>query len=171
MKLQRGEKILYQGAPERKILILWFLDSLIYTFAFSLIIFLYILGESADAFLDFFEFVFSYLSVFLTVLIIVFSYRIILRKTYKYYITTKNVIFEGGFFFKRIKIVPYHKITNVSVSQNIFERMIGLSRINIQTAGTGMRKPELQFVGLSNPEKPLSIIMERIEHLNAYSKE
>ena len=75
-------------------------------------------------------------------------------------------MFEGGILLRRVKSVPYHKITDVSVSQNILERILGISKLNIHTAGTGIPSPEIQFVGLTDPEMPQSIIMERLRAFN-----
>ncbi len=172
MNLQRGEKILYQGTPDVKILIPWFIVSLVYVFFTTVIIFLSI----GPLFFDIFKYKFygnlfsnylifiqNHFFIFLLLVVIVFYYHIALRETYKYYITTKNIIFEGGILFKKIKIVPYYKITDVSIFQNIIERMVGLSRIRVQTAGnSGTVRPEVEFIGLKDVKRPLSIIMKHI---------
>ena len=48
------------------------------------------------------------------------------------------------------------------VSQGLGERMVGLASLNIQTAGSTMPKPEIQFVGLADAETPYSILLNRL---------
>ena len=40
--------------------------------------------------------------------------------------------------------------------------MVGLASLNIQTAGSTMPKPEIQFVGLADAETPYSILLNRL---------
>lgn len=176
--LQEGEKVSYKGSPNSKILVLWFLKSIF--LALILMFFLsWVLAGLIFGFLftgSVLVMMYAYVTSYIILLIIVFLYHVALRRTYKYHITTERVIFEGGILLRRIKNVPYHKITDVSISQNIFERALGLSKVNIHTAGTGMQKAEIQFVGLTDSEKPQSIIMKELRtfksskrHASTYS--
>jgi len=69
--------------------------------------------------------------------------------------------------------VPYHKITDVEMSQNIIERMIGISTLNIFTPGTGSirgtggQKAEISFVGLKDNETPAVTISKHLKELTA----
>lgn len=177
--LQKGEKTLYRATPKGKILVLWFFTRVIfYSFAISFLlnyvfIFLGIINFMAGGA---FAFAYNYLLVFVGIIILVFLYHVALRSTYKYYITDERVILEGGILLRKIKSVPYHKITDVSISQNILERVLGISKANVHTAGTGMQRPEIQFVGLINPERPQSIIVKELRafkssrHASTYSE-
>lgn len=172
--LQPGEKVLYQDGPKGQILILWFFKSMLLAIPISLF-FSGFVNFAAIAF-ALTGFIFSFILTFILVFIILFLYHIALRMTYKYHITNERIIFEGGILMKRIKSVPYHKVTDVSISQNIVERILGIARANIHTAGTGMQHPEIQFSGLSDPEKPQSIVVKRLRvfqttrHASAYSE-
>ncbi len=64
--------------------------------------------------------------------------------------------------------MPYHKITDVESSQNIIERIIGISSLKIFTPGTaslptspfGGERAEIMFVGLVDNETPANTINE-----------
>ena len=176
--MQKGEKVLYHGAPDRNILVPWFFSSIFYSFmitgffiatGFSNMIFS-LFGDSGTvpgaSIIEgaIYGLIIQALVLFSIFLVVTFLYHVALRKTYKYYVTNERVIFEGGILMRRIKSVPFHKVTDVSISQNIVERALGIAKANIQTAGTGMRFPDIQFTGLRNPEKPQGAIVERLRH-------
>ena len=155
--LQEGEKVIYEGSPQPVILVLWFFKALLFSLFISFFINTFLTVLTAD----FGSYAFNYFIVFIPVLIIAFSYQIALRRSYHYYITNERVIFQGGIILRQLKNVPYHKITDVSIFQNIIERVLGISTLNVHTAGTGMQIPEIRFVGLIEPERPqLTIIKE-----------
>ena len=81
-----------------------------------------------------------------------------LRKTFVYHVTDRRCNFEGGIFRYADRSVTYDRITNVEKSQNLLERIIGIESIWVQTAGTGLKKPEIVFAGLMDADAPLSAI-------------
>lgn len=106
------------------------------------------------------------LIVALVFLIIGIIYCRFLRKTYVYYITNQRCVFHGGIIRRIERSVPYHKITDVEASQNIVERVLGISSVNIFTPGTasmmapafGGQRAEISFVGLKDNETPAETI-------------
>ncbi len=157
--LQEEEKVIYEGYPQPVILVLWFFKALFFAVIISFFIntFLTVLTR------NFTSYGINYFLVFIPVLVISFIYQIFLRRSYHYYITNERVIFQGGILLRQIKNVPYHKVTDVSIYQNIIERIIGISTLNVHTAGTGVQMPEIRFVGLYNPEKPHMFILKELK--------
>lgn len=94
---------------------------------------------------------------------VVIMYHHYLRKTYVYYITNQRCVFQGGIIKKIRRSVSYDKITDVEISQNIVERLLGIARINIHTASMGNHKSEISFVGLKDAEIPLTDINSNME--------
>ena len=161
---QEGEKKLFQGKPESAVLVLWFFRALMLAFFIPFLIvpfFQVFSGTYWDNYLMY------YMLVFFPILIIAFIYQIYLLRSYNYYITDERVILEGGILLKKIKSVPYHKITDVSIFQNIIERLLNISTVNIHTAGTGMQIPEIRFFGMRNPEKPHSVVINELKAFKA----
>lgn len=161
---QEGEKKAYEGYPETAILVLWFFRALFIAFFFSFFL-MPLFAALSSTYLD--NLLFNYLLFFFPILIIAFLYQIALRKSYHYYITNERIIFEGGILLKKIKSVPYHKVTDVSIFQNIIERALGISTVNIHTAGTGVQIPEIRFFGLRDPEKPHLIVVNELKAFKA----
>jgi len=162
---QEGEKKLFEGYPQPAILVFWFFKALFMALFFSMFLTQFVIFFIAPFSFD--VWLFTYLVLFIILLVVAFLYQIALRRSYHYYITNERVILEGGILLKKIKSVPYHKITDVSIYQNIIERMLGLSTLNVHTAGTGMQMPEIRFFGLDEPEKTQAIIVNELKAFKA----
>ena len=161
---QEGEQVLFKDFPRKAILVFWFFKALFTAVFIPFFITPFIL-MTFDSLID--NYLILYLILFIPILIIALLYQISLVRSYTFYITNERVILEGGILLRKIKSVPYHKITDVSISQNIIERMLGISTLNVHTAGTGMQIPEIRFVGLGEPEAPHSIIVNELKAFKA----
>jgi len=157
---QEGEKKLYEGYPETAVLVLWFFRALLIAFFITPIMTII----STNSINNYWIF---YLLIFIPVLFITFVYQIFLRRSYHNYITNERIILEGGILLKKIKSVPYHKVTDVSIYQNIIERALGITTLNVHTDGTGVQIPEIRFFGLRQPEKPHLIIVNELKAFKA----
>ncbi|MCD6227409.1 PH domain-containing protein [Candidatus Micrarchaeota archaeon] len=107
---------------------------------------------------------------FIIPIILGIIYNYLLVKSYKYKITTDDVISEGGVFFKFKRRVPYHKITDTNIKQGPIDQLLGIYTFSIQTAGTGYKKSEITFIGLLNPNKPEEIIQQQIKKVQKTSE-
>ncbi len=74
---------------------------------------------------------------------------------------------------KRLRNVPYHKITDVEINQNIAERILSIYSLKIFTPGTGsvgmpgFEKAEITFYGIKDAESPAQIIQETLKKYRA----
>ncbi len=181
MKLQEGENIVHELKPEPKILWIWFftrcLPLCIIGIATAGLVATF-LGTETDVFESGSVLKWVIVGVlwvaFLTSIGVV--YCIYLRRTYVYYVTTQRCVFHGGILRRVERSVPYHKITDVEMSQNIIERVLGISTLNIFTPGTGSMYPgspfggqraEVSFVGLTDNEAPAATINEILRKFKA----
>ena len=155
LQLQEGEEVIYQDRPRKVIVVIWLLMTLIFITPFSILASLAVFASYAIETILLFTLIFS---------ILILVYQIALVSTYRYYITNERVIFEGGILLRRLRSVPFYKITNFSLSQNIGERLLGLFSLNIHTAGTGTTVPEIKFVGLKD-SKAYSLVTEKMREL------
>jgi putative membrane protein len=159
---EKDEKILYQCKPDPKVVIVWVLT--------KLFVFLILIGYFM------FSFYFSrrvsvgaslamgfFLWLFLILFIILFIYLFFLRKTYEYYITNQRIIFKGGLLLRKVRSVPFHKITDVEKSQHILETILGIWKVNVFTPGTGSLKAEIVFSGLKDPDTPERILKDLLK--------
>ena len=88
-------------------------------------------------------------------------------KTLEYTIDKDSILLKKGVFWKIRTTVPYHKITNIDITQGPIERLYGFSTIHIQTAGTsGGRQSgmpaELVMYGIRDFEATKDIIMSHL---------
>ena len=88
-------------------------------------------------------------------------------KTVKYHLNNTEVSWKRGVLFHTTGIVPYNRITDITISQGPIMRMFGISHLKIQTAGGGTAKgvPEIQIEGQIFAEELRSMIMEYVRGL------
>ena len=161
MQLQEGENILLELRPEKDVLKIWvftkcvpaaFLGAFLTVWAFGF--FGGMMGYAAGFEMGILLAGPAAIVMFIGTLV----YISFLRKTYVYRVTNRRCNFEGGIIRYADRSVTYDRITNVEKSQNLLERIIGIQSVWVQTAGTGVRKPEIVFEGLLNADAPLSEI-------------
>lgn len=77
--------------------------------------------------------------LFILFLLIILSYvwASLIYKYFCYKIDDKGIEIEKGIIAKKYINIPYNKIQNVEIYRNLLERILGLSHLNIQTAGYG----------------------------------
>lgn len=73
----------------------------------------------------------------LTVLsVVAFLWSKFTYQLYKYELTDVDFRKEHGVIWKRYVSIPYNRIQNVDIHRGIITRILGLSDVNIQTAGS-----------------------------------
>ena len=191
MKVQNGEDVLLEVQPESRLLVIWFFGRcfsvgvVAFAAGFALSTILSMVYEVvAETELFAVESNFDGWSVLVNAIIaiaaalcsraIVLIYCVYLRRTYVYTITNRRCIFRGGILRRVEHSVPFHKVTDVEMSQNIIERILGISSLGIFTPGTGSmgssckgRRPEIAFIGLKDNETPAEIINDILSNYKA----
>ena len=91
---------------------------------------------------------------------------------YKYAISEEGVLINRGILWKAFRTIPYGRIQHVSINKGPIEQLLGISNINIFTAGTGsmgssaaskgMFGAEGYIPGVIEPEKLKSEIMQKV---------
>lgn len=86
----------------------------------------------------------------------------------KYYyftfsINQKEIIIKSGVFARNQRNIPFEKIQNVFSEQNFLARILGITKLSIETAGDLTTEGLLEFVSLKNAK----IILETIKHFQA----
>ena len=89
-------------------------------------------------------------------LIFCFAYLYFKYKSMKYLITDNGILEIKGIFFKTYKFIPFIKITDIRLSRNIFDLILGTGNVDISTAGgtriyNGNSQPyEIRFLHIDN---------------------
>jgi uncharacterized membrane protein YdbT with pleckstrin-like domain len=153
------ERIYYEGAPSPRLLIEWVFTILIpYTIALglgwtSVAGFIFIMDVAFERFMP------AVVLGFTSISILVAIYLFLLVTTYEYKITDKGAYFSGGILTKRQQFVPFDKITNITVSQDMLQLTLGISNLSIQISGTNYdERSEIIFEGLVDPDEPRNIL-------------
>jgi len=95
--------------------------------------------------------------------ILIQLYLLAYIKTLRYRLSEDDLRLESGVFWKKRKVIPLHKITNVNTLQGPFERRFALGHLNVQTAGHGAStSPEGRLVGLEEFERIKEDVMQKV---------
>jgi len=177
MKLQEGENVIHELRPEPNVLGIWFFTKcLLAAFTGAFLVFwcfgffggMFAAATKSNSPWPIVTGGFAALIIAPVLLILGLIYCGYLRRTYIYYVTNQRCVFHGGILRRIERSVPYHKITDVEMSQNIIERILGISSLKIFTPGTasmkafpfGGERAEITFVGLKDNEPPARTINE-----------
>jgi membrane protein YdbS with pleckstrin-like domain len=76
---------------------------------------------------------FTVLTVFFVVIIFIWSR--LYYNSYKFEISKKGLKIEKGVIWKHYITIPYDRIQNVDILRGAFDRLLGLSDLQVQTAG------------------------------------
>ncbi len=77
---------------------------------------------------------------------------------FTYQITPRELVIRSGIFAKKQRNIPLERIQNVNVNQNFLQRIFGLVKINIETAGDIATEGALQYVSVKDSNDISEII-------------
>jgi len=92
------------------------------------------------------------------------------RLTYHFYLydlSASGLAVEKGVIYKKYTTIPYERIQNVDIDRSLLARILGLSSLSIQTAGTS-GKAEGNIPGLS--QKDAVVMRDRLIELSRKSR-
>lgn len=170
--LQQGEKLLWHDKPSNLVLVSWFftrvlLLSIVLSWILSALSIPIVFGLFLSKGVSGIHALFGLSTIiWLVLFIILLLYHFILIRTYEYYITDQKIILKGGVIIKSLRNIPFHKVTDLEVSQNLIDQILNIYRLKIQTAGTGMRKPEISFIGLKDAKTPENILSNIVSNIS-----
>jgi putative membrane protein len=81
-------------------------------------------------------------------------------KKFDYFIQEDSVKITKGVFRRQEREIPFRRIQNVDIKRNIVHRILGIAKIDLETAGGQDTEASLQFVDAEEVED----IRERIKH-------
>jgi membrane protein YdbS with pleckstrin-like domain len=84
-------------------------------------------------------------------LVILLPYRFFRYKTLRYVFDNEGLTVRWGILFRREVSLTYARIQDIHLVSNVFERWLGLGRVQIQTA-SGQSSAEVTVEGLSDFE-------------------
>ena len=88
----------------------------------------------------------TFLLLIVGILLAALTYEIAYYKRFGYELTDDTFDIRSGVFSRREREIPYGRIQNVDISRNVLQRLVGLSAVNIETAGGGSTEAAIQYV-------------------------
>jgi uncharacterized membrane protein YdbT with pleckstrin-like domain len=88
-----------------------------------------------------------------TVIALVLVYVIgwVLRRTTRYLVTDRRISIRTGLFARNERTMHVDRIQNVNMSQNFFQRLLGIGDVDWDTAGTDAPESDFTFRGIDDP--------------------
>ncbi|RJX44584.1 hypothetical protein DM826_02940 [Halonotius aquaticus] len=74
------------------------------------------------------------------------AYEFAYYQRYQYTFTDDTFDIESGVLNRREREIPYGRVQNVDISRNVIQRLLGLSAINLETAGGGSTEAAIRYV-------------------------
>src|SRR5690606_18797558 len=59
---------------------------------------------------------------------------------------------EQGVFLRKKRYIPFERIQSISISQGIVQRIFGLVKLNVETAGGGLGETEAELTAITREE-------------------
>ena len=79
----------------------------------------------------------------------------------EYELTDDTFDLDSGIFSRREREIPYHRIQNVDIGQNIVQRALGIAEVSLETAGGGSTEAQLRYVSREEADRLQNEISRR----------
>lgn len=76
----------------------------------------------------------------------VFVWEFARYRRYRYELTPDTLDIRSGILSRREREIPYERVQNVDVAQNVIQRALGIAAVRIETAGGGGSEAHLRYV-------------------------
>lgn len=71
---------------------------------------------------------------------------------YTFYITSKEIVIKSGVVSRRQRNIPIERIQNIEITQNFLQRILGIAKVLIETAGGSETEGMLEYVSKKDAE-------------------
>lgn len=89
-------------------------------------------------------------------------------KTFQFKTDEENFILKEGFFKKKETVIPFHKIINVNLKQNIVQQFINVTQVEIETAGSDKLEVKIEALSKENAIALKKILIEnKVSEVNS----
>lgn len=101
------------------------------------------------------EFGWTYVFIFLVVNVLWMIPTALLYPLYyrsiRYELREDEIVVHKGIITRSVRVVPYRTVTNLGLSRNPVDRLLGIGTVKVETAGTaGQNRPEAVLAGLAD---------------------
>ena len=103
----------------------------------------------------------SALALFVLFLVPVVAWEVAYVRRYDYHITADTFDIHSGVFSRREREIPFERIQNVDIAQNVVQRAIGIAEVRLETAGGGISEARLRYVSEQEAARLQELISDR----------
>ena len=140
--LHEGEEILFEERPSDKYIKVLFLSRAWHLLCFAIIIVVALAYHSKDLNLSAGVGILpTVIGVIIVILLVVLAGLYYLSKAamkrHWYFLTNQRIILYSGFISINKKYIPYSRVADVNITQNLFHRLVGLSRVRVDETMAG----------------------------------
>lgn len=74
-------------------------------------------------------------------------------RRFEYRLTADTFDIDSGVLSRREREIPYTRIQNVDITQNVVQRVLGIAEVRLETAGGGQTEARLRYVSYDEAER------------------
>ena len=89
------------------------------------------------------------------------AYELAYVRRFTYKITGDTFDIQSGVLSRREREIPFERIQNVDIAQNVVQRAIGIAEVRIETAGGGASEAQLRYVSRGEATRLQELISDR----------
>jgi putative membrane protein len=82
-------------------------------------------------------------------------------RRFEYTVTEDTFDIASGVLSRRAREIPYERVQNVDISENVFQRLLGLAELRIETAGGSGTEATLRYVSRAEATRLQELLGER----------
>ena len=107
-----------------------------------------------------------YVAIMIFILIFTFPAIILNYYFFKFQITENELVINSGIIAKKQKNIPIRRIQNINMEQNFLQRILGLTKVQIETAGEATAEGVLEFISKKDAEEIINTIKKYQHNYN-----
>ncbi len=93
--------------------------------------------------------------------VIVILWEVAYVRRYQYQITPDTFDIQSGVLSRREREIPFERIQNVDIAQNVIQRTFGIAEVRLETAGGGSTEARLRYVSRPEATRLQELISDR----------
>lgn len=77
---------------------------------------------------------------------------------FTFFITPNELVIKSGIFARKQRNIPLSRVQNIEIEQNFLQRILGLARVKIETAGDSQSEGLFEFLSVRNAEHIRTVV-------------
>lgn len=99
-----------------------------------------------------------YITIFLVFGLLAFPSIVLAYYFFEFLVTPKEIVIKSGVFNRQTRSIPIRRVQNIEINQNFLHKILGLARVNIETAGDVETEGALEYVSKNDAEDVRRVI-------------